>query len=221
MKQQFVTSELSLEAQIQSHFITMNYEKTHKVKGWYKYQKPNTVRENRFLADVSIALEIINKSYKVSTMECGVMNGKIYYQRGATVEECFNCYEWEKKVHQFAPGYGSDIATVYEAALWYAYRVAAGFWTLDYVCNASYDRGNYRDSKRASLHCESAGARMIGGARDGIGNTYRLVKSGREFLLGGGCFLNLGQNFPVYHWDKCETPHLPVVYTSPMVVLRS
>ena len=74
-----------MEAQIQSHFITMNYEKIHKVKGWYKYQKPNTVRENRFFADVSIALEIINKSYKVSTMECGVMNGKIYYQRGATV----------------------------------------------------------------------------------------------------------------------------------------
>ena len=75
MKQQFVTSELSLEAQIQSHFITMNYEKIHKVKGWYKYQKPNTVRENRFLADVSIALEIITEGQRLKKVLI-VMNGR-------------------------------------------------------------------------------------------------------------------------------------------------
>ena len=220
MKQQFVTPELNLESQIQSHFITMNDGKIRKVKEWYKDQNPNTVRENRILADVSIALEIVNKPYKVSTMECGVIDGKIYYQKGAIIEESLNCYEWEKKARQFAPGYGSDIATLYEAALWYAYRVAVGFWNLDYVCNNSFGKGNYRDSTGASLRYESAGVRMVGGARDGIGNTYRLVKLRREFLLGGGAFYNLGKNFPVYHWEKCETPHLPLVYTSPMVVLR-
>ena len=80
-----------------------------------------------------------------------------------------NYKEWLKQAKEFAPEYNSDLAFFDELILYYMYRVAKGYWTLDEVCHRTFNKFGYL----AHLSGEST----IGGARDGVGNTQKLVKS--------------------------------------------
>ncbi|MBP3284298.1 MAG: hypothetical protein J6M02_02230, partial [Clostridia bacterium] len=87
---------------------------------------------------------------------------------------------------------GSDLANLYELFLWYAYRIAKGLWTLEYVCDDSSSAGNYWNSPDASHGFEVSGRRKVGGFADGVGNTYKIVSHNEGFVACGGHFVCTG-----------------------------
>jgi len=55
-----------------------------------------------------------------------------------------------------------------EGDLLKAYRLAMGYWTLEYVCDNSSSAGNYRNSSNWKLALEVSGTREVGDFKDGI-----------------------------------------------------
>ena len=182
------------------YFFTMSeYERT-LVKEWVTNVKPETEEEKAFIDRVSKAIETVKYDYKIATIEPSVTpSGKLVYEVGKKVSIGIDFEEWEKKAKEFCKYVDdiSDIATLEEYDMFIAYRIAANFWSLSYVCNDSSEFGNYYDSPNGSRRMDASGTKKVGGFFDGVGNTCKIVKSGKKYIVCGGNFNTWGCNYPV------------------------
>ena len=168
------------------------------VKQWMKRVK-NGETDNQwaFLYKVREAIQRVNYNFWIATLEPCVEKGKIYYVEAKEVNTFFTARQWERMAEAYAPERGSRLANIHELFIWYALRIADGFWTLEYVCDDSSGAGNYIDSpdflKRKGLSGEVA----CGGYKDGQGNTRKLVTVEDGYAIVGGDFQEAGCKFPV------------------------
>ena len=199
---------VTLPVQIQQeekvpHFFKMTSEKRKKVKRWLKNEKKElahkTDREKNFLGTLEEGLKSVKYIYWISTIE-PTMNKeteKIEFIKGAEVARGYSCEQWKKFAEEFMPERGSRLANLYELFIWYAWRIVKGYWTLSYVANDSSSDGNYANSPNAAGEYEVSAKRKVGGFRDGIGNTCKIVTHGVRYALVGGDYRNFGDFYPV------------------------
>lgn len=185
------------EPQEVPYFLKMTSSKRKKIRRWLNTQKGETEREKNFLEIVREGLNKIKYDYSIATMEPTVIDGKIEYIEGEKVAVGYSCNQWKTMAEGYMPERGSRLANLYELFLFYAYRIVRGFWTLSYVANDSSSAGNYSNSPNHYNGIERAGARKVGGFRDGVGNTYKIVTHGVRYALCGGFYISDGSNYPV------------------------
>lgn len=156
---------------------------------------------------VRAALEHIDYDYRISAIEPSLdSEGKLFFNEGEKVAIGISDADWITKSKKFAPEWHSELANVYELFLWYAYRIAKGYWDLKYICDDSSSAGNYLNSPDSVHYLELSGMRKVGGFYDGTGNTYKIV-NGRfdynihrfvaddfDFLMCGGAWDMDGKN---------------------------
>ena len=171
-----------------------------------------------------MALKFIDYNYRIANIEPSIdSNKRIFYREGEVVGQgIFSFKDWEDKATYFSPQYGSSLATVYELLLWYAYRIAMGYWSLEYICDDSSSEGNYWNSPVPVHGFEPAGIRKVGGFLDGVGNTYKIVKNPEGgFSLCGGYYINNGNEYPVAEvLSNRDVPNNGFYYGSGVLVLK-
>lgn len=181
------------------YFFLMGEAEREAVKKWYKKTEGETELQKKFLEIVGEAIKNVNYDYRIATMEPSEgKNGEIFYEKGKDVYRGLNCYEWEEKAKEYAPKYGSELANLYELFLWYAYRIAKGYWHLTFIC---YDYFSNRMN-----NVKPAGEEKLGGFFDGPLNTWKIVKDpsggfclcgGIHFCIGSYCSI-AGAQHPYY-----------------------
>jgi hypothetical protein len=67
--------------------------------------------------------------------------------------------------------------------LWYAYRIAMEYWTIEDVFDKFLRIGASENKPKISNGLELSGAIEFGGARDGVANTGKLVTSNDEKIF--------------------------------------
>lgn len=186
------------------YFFKMGEDEREVIKTWREnIGKIDSPEVRNFIGIVDKALEIVDYNYYIATIEPSIKKGKIFYEPGNSVKSDLTCAEWAIKAKQYAPGFGSRLADIYELFLWYAYRIAMRYWSLRYVCWTSASKGNYNDSlTRCStndndLRRDLSGRQKVGGFSDGVGNTYKITKTGNTFCISGGSFCDSGWRYPV------------------------
>lgn len=177
-----------------NYFFFMGKDEIEVVKSWLASPvKAKTQNQRDFLFRVRTALHYINYEYYISTIEPSLDdNGFIMFKPGNEVATDFDFVEWELYAKAFYQGlllsekvmtpsrdayYGwkSELANIYELFLWYAWRIAKGYWTLEEVCDDSSALGNYLNSPKVTFDMQVSGEREVAGFRDGIGNTRKWV----------------------------------------------
>ena len=198
MKQVVTCSEITKTPKWLEHFYFMGKTEREITKAWFLEAVPETSEQKKFLEIVKEAIENIDYDYWISTIEPSEEErGKPTFKIGGNVVRRFYLREWNNKAKEFAPQWNSDMANLFELFFWYAYRCAMGYWTLSYVCDDSSNAGNYSNSPKSTGWFEASGIREVGGFRDGIGNTFKLVVLEERFALCGGFFNDLGSLYPV------------------------
>ena len=212
------------------YFDFMGHEHQRIAKGWYyathedekirRYIKYHRI-PRMFFGLLDLAVKNVNEEYYIANLEPSIdQNGRIYYKKGEAVTRGFSFNKWRQKAHEFAPECESDLATAYQLVLWYAYRIAMGYWTIEYVCYDSSSEGNYRNSPRENGKIEVSGTQKVGGACDGVGNTRKLVLYWSHFALFGGCYGELGDERPVGSWESFVYPNNPLINSTGVVALN-
>lgn len=168
------------------YFFKMGEAERDLVRKWRELVSGKTTLQNNFLKVVDEALVEVKSDYWISTIEPTFKDSKIHFEVNCSVAKGIHSKLWKKKAKAYAPENGSRLGTLEELALWYAYRIAKGFWSLEYVCDDSSSSGNYWDSPNSTHDFEKTGVRETGGFSDGIGNTFKLVTCKEGFALFGG-----------------------------------
>ena len=187
------------------YFFKMGENERAIVKEWReKIQRKGSDKSKTFFYRVDTALRNVNYDYCIATIEPSMKARKLYYEPGNEVATGLSAEQWETKAKNYAPHLGSRLALPDELILWYAYRIAKGYWSLRYVCQDSSAHGNYNDSptrKAAKGHTvekDLTGVKEVGGFKDGVGNTYKIVKNAvGTFWNFGGAYVNAGWRYPV------------------------
>lgn len=213
------------------NFFLMGENERAKVEKWFNLKKTQkilecgdtTTEQFQFLRTVEKALERIDYDYQIPIIEPSkTEDGKLFYQKGCKVPvgvaDSLTASEWDKAATEFYYDgkWRSEIASIYELYLWYAYRIAMRYWTLEYVCDDSRGEGNYDND----AGFEKSGAREVGGFADGIGNSFKLVKLNSEIVAIGGSNFTSGIVYPVAHIDD-EPEDYIFVEAVAVVVLKS
>lgn len=202
-------------------FFKMGENERDLVRRWIFLVKPKTPNQKAFLKYVSEALTVITYDYKISTIEASQKNGKLYFEEGNGVARGINFELWEKMAKNYWPKKNSRMATLYELLLWYAYRVAKEYWTLEYVCDDSSLEGNYCDSPKPSHTFDLSGKREVGGFYDGTGNTKKLVTHGNVYAIcGGDSTFSSGKAFPVGKVELTEKNFIHMTASAVVVLLK-
>ena len=198
-----VTLPVQMKNKKVPYFFKMTSEKRKKVKRWLNNEKKElshkTDREKTFLETLEEGLKSVKYIYWISTIE-PTMNKeteKIEFVKGAEVAKSYSCPKWKRFSEDFMPERGSRLATLYELFIWYAWRIVKGYWSLSYVANDSSSEGNYANSPNPAGDYETSAKRKVGGFRDGIGNTYKIVTHGMRYAIVGGRCCKDGNNYPV------------------------
>ena len=194
------------------YFFLMGEVERKKVAEWFdqvslKVNKEKS-RQYEFLNRVEDALKVIDYDYYIATIESSFdEDGNIFYEEGNPVARGISLFEWEKKSTAFfsVGGWHSELAMLEEGDLFKAYRIAMGYWTIEYVCDDSSLFGNYWNAPKSAHGIEVSGAREVGGFKDGIGNTYEVYQTKSGLVLVGGYYCNDGDILPVsyihYNYD--------------------
>lgn len=203
------------------HFDFMGANERILVRQWHCQQKPSTSKQAAFIDIIGEALRLIGYDYCIANLEPSYDdNDYLYFDEGEVVAEELSCYQWMEKAKEFSPEHKSGLADIYELFLWYAWRIAKGYWTLEYVCDNSSNAGNYCSCPDGSGCLELSGAREVGGRHDGIGNTYKLVLNDNKFSVCGGYWGSSGIYCPVATVFGDFVPYASLDNTSGVVVLR-
>ena len=202
-----LVSKFNMEdSQWLKYFDYMGQTEHDVVSAWYFKQEPKTEWQQNFLYKVSDALSVINYPYRIANIEPSIdEDGRLYFEEGRPVCIWLSTQQWLEKAFEFAPEYNSELATFEELVLWYAYRIAKGYWTLEEVCDDSSMFGNYTDAPNSTGKIEVSGKRVVGGAKDGTGNTYKITRGISYFKLSGGSFRNSGKERPIAQYTYCVT----------------
>lgn len=212
------------------HFDFMGHEQQKIAKEWYAVYKEEKIKKyveyrrvpKIFFGLLDLAVENVTEEYFIANLEPSIdQNGRIYYKVGEKVTRGFSPNKWRQKAREFAPECESDLATAYQLVLWYAYRIAMGYWTVEYVCENSYSEGNYWNSPDATHKIEVSGTKKVGGAYDGVGNTRKLVLYRTAFFaLFGGCYGEFGNEHPVGEWESIVRSDNTLINSTGVVALN-
>lgn len=192
------------------YFFLMGAPERKKVAEWfnevnYKVGKEKQ-KQREFLDRVGCALCLVKHDYYIATLEPSFDDKrvKILYKEGEPVATGIAFAEWKNKAMNFYSDgeWHSELALLEEGDLFKAYRIAMGYWTIEYVCDDSSSAGNYWSAPDATLDFEVSGAREVGGFRDGIGNTREIYQSQFGFTIVGGA----------YNIDSCNYSVADVFY---------
>lgn len=178
-------------------FKRITYQERQEVEDWLNQQNPKTIQEKRFILVLSEAIKVVKYEYFIATIEPTLSNNKIKYAIGESVAVGFSFSEWEMLAKEYSPERGSRLANLYELYIWYAWRIAKGYWTFEYVANNSASAGNYNNSPNSSKTIEKTGIRSVGGFKDGQGNTYKIVTYKESFAMCGGDYNSIGMFCPI------------------------
>lgn len=190
------------------------------IKGWLKrVGSGETDRQSDFLYRVREAVRKIDYNFRIATREPCVKDGRIFYPEGEEINTYFTAKQWELMAIAFAPERGSRLANIHELFLWYALRIADGFWTLEYVADDSSGAGNYIDSPEALGKRARTGEVASGGYKDGQGNTRKLVTVEDGYAIVGGECQESGKRFPVACEIYLGLPNMMGDYATGVVVL--
>jgi len=115
------------------YFEKMGRKERKAVKHWLNFQKAKNEKEEAFLIIVKQATKEVQYGYHIATIGASFDGNKIYYCENdkSSIELSEN--EWVEKAEEFAPQYGSRLATMFELFYWYAYKIAKGDLTLEEV----------------------------------------------------------------------------------------
>ena len=187
------------------YFFKMTLDELLMVACWCKEFEPKTEKQEEFKNMVKKAMHKVNYQYEIAIIEPVTdIRGNIDFEEGVDVYGCPRAVYWIQKAKEFAPKYNSGIATLEELYLFYAYRIAMRYWTIEYVCDDSSSDGNYDDSPISSKKKDKAGENIVGGFMDGIGNTRKLVIKDEVPTLVGGAYGYSGKKYPVAYLEKLE-----------------
>jgi len=192
-----ILKEKESKQEADSFFYKITFSEREMVSKWINQKVGKTEGEKRFLSMVEEALEKVNYDYEISTIEPAGSNGKIAFAINEKVAIGYNANQWMQMCKNYDPERGSRIANLYELFIWYALRIAKGYWDLEYVANNSSSEGNYRNAPKTSHCMERTGTRKCGGFKDGQGNTYKIVKYKDTYICVGGYYFDYGNDFPV------------------------
>lgn len=203
------------------YFFLMGDDEKEVVSNWYNKVKPRNEFQKSFLEIIAKALDEVNYSYQIATIEPSISKvGKLYYWMRASVFAHASYFEWKRLASEFAPEYNSRLATLYELYLWYAYRIASGAWDISQICEDSTGLGNYRNSRGSSHKLDTAGAKETGGFCDGVGNTRKIVEyDSKNYALCGGNFQEFGDQAPVAHASITQFSHIVEAESVGVVVI--
>ncbi len=183
------------------YFFSIGEAEREKISKWLAKNNPATVAQAEFFELVRLGLEKVDYEFKISTLEPSLdRRGRICYSPGQDVAVGLSWAEWRRRADDFycTDEWQSAIASVYELMLFKAYRIAEGYWSLEYVCDDSSAEGNYWDSPNASHFREKSGAKTVGGFADGVGNTHQIVTAGAgKVAYVGSCYYFRGTDYPV------------------------
>lgn len=181
------------------YFFRMDMMARQIIVPWLIYVKPKTKAQEEFVEIIRDMLSDSTKNYdyKIARIEPSVRGiSDITYEEDSDVYTAPLAAYWEEKARNFVPGH-SRLATLEELYLFYAYRIAMGYWTIEYVCDDSSSDGNYDDSPVSSKKKDKSGAKEVGGFNDGIGNTIKLVMKDEVPTLVGGSYEMSGKTHSV------------------------
>ncbi|MBQ7667909.1 MAG: hypothetical protein IJS47_01090 [Clostridia bacterium] len=181
----------------------MGKKERKKVREWLeKNEEAYSDNQQDFLRTVRWALKAIKYEYFIATIEPVFDDDyNLVYKPGEEIVRKIKVARWPAVAKTYFDDgeWHSELATLYELMLWYAYRVAEGYWAIEYVCDDSSALGNFEDSPTSSHEIESTNSRVIGGFADGVGNTTKVVMSPafKSIALVGGSYKSCGKNHPV------------------------
>lgn len=183
------------------YFFTMGAKQRKFVGEWCRDTKPVTERQKEFFELASRAYINCQYLYRLPIIEpSNDGNDNICYGIGLepwTFKNFHNCVNASEK---FAPAYASKLANTYELAMWYAYRIANGDCTIEFICDDSSSAGNYENSPNGIGKLAKTGSMAVAGAIDGIGNTYKITEAvdvDYGFDVSGGIYICDGKKRPV------------------------
>ena len=191
---------------IDEYFMEISSEERNLVRRWLRNQKGQTKQEKEFLTIVKEGLEKVNYDYEIATIEPSIINHRIRFIEGEKVAVGHSPNEWLVMCKNYAPKRGSRMAKLYELFIWYAWRIAKGYWSLDYVANDSSSAGNYGNAPDASHYVERSAVRTCGGFKDGQGNTYKIVVHQGKLVSVGGSYRTYGSYYPVSEVCNSDKP---------------
>ena len=189
------------EAKFFDTFFLMGLPEREKVLEWIELADPQTPAQEAFIYRVDAALGAIDYDYYIATMEPSLKNGVISYEKGAKVATGLSGRQWVNKAAEYfvSSSWKSSLATLEEGDLFKAYRVAIGYWSLEYICDDSSEDGNYWNRTRKNNDMLPTGEMEVGGFCDGVGNSFEIYRHKGGIALVGGFYLSFGNMDPVTH----------------------
>ena len=183
-------------------FSKITSDERNEVFEWMKKQKFNTQREKDFFKLLDEALKNVRYDYYISNMEPSVdeQTGELVFEEGKPVAVGYSCNQLKEMCKAYNPERFSRMSDLYELIIWYAYRIVKGFWSLNFVTTDSFG-GNYSNAPDATHCLEKTGARICGGYKDGVGNTYKIVIYKKGFAGVGCCYKGESNQYPVADVD--------------------
>lgn len=204
------------------YFFMIGKVEREKVANWLKNLVPTTNNQKKFANRIQKALSVVDYDYKIATIEPSFGKaGAIYYSEGDEVGRGGSLNTWKKKAEAFYRDniWESGLAILEEGDLFKAYRIAMGYWSIEYVCDDSSSAGNYWNAPGAA-HCfEDSGARKVGGFSDGVGNTRGIYEVPDGFALVGGCYVD-GAEHPMSYAYYDENKYRCYTSACGVVVIR-
>lgn len=132
------------------NFCLIGKKEREKIKNWYskwcKTKRTRSYLQDYFRNILGEALKSVDYNYMIAVVDplnCVGDKMKSLNRR------LLSSADWEREALVFAPEYNSDIATLYELFMWYAYRISNGEFTIAYVCDNDL-RGRCREEKRSA-----------------------------------------------------------------------
>lgn len=200
----------------EKYFFKMDEEKRELVKKWVYSVYPKTLNQKKFINVIKEGISVVSYDYCISTIEPTLgSDGMLYFAAGKEVAKGLSLKKWRELGKAFMPERRSRLSTFYELFIWYAYRIAKKYWTIEYVCDDSSSAGNYFNSPDADRFCGSSAAKKVGGFFDGSGNTYKIVSfDTHDFKVCGGNFSHMGYYVPIAGFDSCSRDSADLIITN-------
>lgn len=209
------------------YFFLMGAPERNKVAEWFNEVNFKVGKEKekqrKFLDRVGCALCLVKHDYYIATLEPSFdKHGNILYKEGELVATGISFAEWKNKAMNFYSDgeWHSELALLEEGDLFKAYRIAMGYWTIEYVCDDSTSAGNYCYAPNAALDFEVSGAREVGGFRDGVGNTYEIYQSRFGIAIVGGSYDMESLDYPVADVFHIEDINYVNFYACGVLVIK-